>query len=118
MEIQYFRSHSFQFQRVGTLSFKFSFILSRALPLANKREAKRPGFQRFARQLYLACLARIFAPLREGMTVPDVVRCPDGHFRRAIYSLRPYIADYPEQAWLAGVVQGWCPKQVSLSSLH
>ncbi|KAF8157500.1 hypothetical protein BJ912DRAFT_866975 [Pholiota molesta] len=80
------------------------------IPKTNKREAKRPEFQRFARQLYHACLARIFEPLREGMTIPDVVRCPDGHFRRAIYSLGPYIADYPKQVWLAGIVQGWCPK--------
>ncbi|KJA15337.1 hypothetical protein HYPSUDRAFT_149256 [Hypholoma sublateritium FD-334 SS-4] len=80
------------------------------IPKANKREAKRPEFQRFARQLYHACLALIFEPLREGMLVPEVVRCPDGHFRKAIYSLGPYIADYPEQVWLAGIVQGWCPK--------
>jgi hypothetical protein len=44
------------------------------------------------------------------MTTPEVVRCPDGHFRRAIYGLGPYIADYPEQALLACIVQGWCPK--------
>ncbi|KAH9965583.1 hypothetical protein BJV74DRAFT_869979 [Russula compacta] len=36
--------------------------------------------------------------------------CPDGHFRRVIYGLGPYIADYPEQALLACIVQGWCPK--------
>lgn len=47
------------------------------------------------------------------MTEPEVVLCPDGHFRRAIYSLGPYIADYPEQVWLAAVVQWWCPKYVS-----
>ena len=63
--------------------------------------------------MYHMCLARIFAPLQSGMMVPEVVRCPDGHFRRAIYSLGPYIADYPEQVWLAGIVQGWCPKYVS-----
>ncbi|KAJ7246765.1 hypothetical protein C8J57DRAFT_1674990 [Mycena rebaudengoi] len=40
----------------------------------------------------------------------DVVKCPDGHFRRVVYSLGPYIADYPEQVWLAGIVQNWCPK--------
>jgi hypothetical protein len=60
------------------------------------------------------CLARVFAPLQAGMTTPDVVLCPDGHFRQAIYSIGPYIADYPEQVWLAGIVQGWCPKYVSL----
>jgi len=46
------------------------------------------------------------------MTVPEVVKCPDGHFRRAVYGLGPYIADYPEQVWLSGIVQGWCPKYV------
>ena len=49
------------------------------------------------------------------MTVPEVVHCPDGHFRKAIYSLGPYITDYPEQVWLAGIVQGWCPKYVTMS---
>ncbi|KDR66445.1 hypothetical protein GALMADRAFT_147875 [Galerina marginata CBS 339.88] len=80
------------------------------IPKTNKRQRKRPEYQRFVRQMYHMCLARIFAPLRSGMTVPEVVCCPDGHFRRAIYTLGPYIADYPEQVWLAGIVQGWCPK--------
>jgi hypothetical protein len=44
------------------------------------------------------------------MTTPEVVKCPDGHFRHAIYGIGPYIADYPEQVWLAAIVQGWCPK--------
>ena len=30
------------------------------------------------------------------------------------YGLGPYIADYPEQALLACIVQGWCAKYVSL----
>jgi hypothetical protein len=47
------------------------------------------------------------------MTTPEVVKCPDGHFRRAVYGLGPYIADYPEQVWLSGIVQGWCPKYVA-----
>lgn len=46
------------------------------------------------------------------MTTPEVIRCPDGYFRRAIYGLGPYIADYPEQVWLAAVVNDWCPKYV------
>ncbi|OBZ65942.1 hypothetical protein A0H81_14159 [Grifola frondosa] len=44
------------------------------------------------------------------MSTPKITRCADGHFRRVIYGLGPYIADYPEQALLACVVQGWCPK--------
>jgi hypothetical protein len=41
-----------------------------------------------------------------------VVRCPDGHYRRVVYGIGPYIADYPEQVWLACIVQNWCPKYV------
>ncbi|THH12620.1 hypothetical protein EW146_g7529 [Bondarzewia mesenterica] len=44
------------------------------------------------------------------MTTPEIVRCPDGHLRRAVYALGPYIADYPEQVMLACVVSGWCPR--------
>jgi hypothetical protein len=48
------------------------------------------------------------------MTSPEVVRCPDGRFRRAIFSIGPYIADYQEQVWLAAIVQYWCPMCVIL----
>jgi hypothetical protein len=44
------------------------------------------------------------------MTVPEVTLFADGHYRRAIYGLGPYIADYPEQVLLACVVQGWCAR--------
>ncbi|KAJ7076234.1 hypothetical protein B0H15DRAFT_790822, partial [Mycena belliarum] len=40
----------------------------------------------------------------------------DGHFRRAIYSLGPYIANYPEQVLLACTVQGHCPRCLSPAS--
>ena len=49
------------------------------------------------------------------MTQYEVVRCADGHYRRVIYGLGPYIADYPEQALLACIVQGWCPRYASLN---
>lgn len=42
------------------------------------------------------------------MTKPDLIKCADGHYRKAIYGLGPYIADYPEQVLLAGIVSGWC----------
>ncbi|KAI9448995.1 hypothetical protein HD554DRAFT_1996125, partial [Boletus coccyginus] len=38
----------------------------------------------------------------------------DGHFRHIIYGLGPYIADYPEQAMLACIIQGWCAWYVIL----
>jgi hypothetical protein len=59
--------------------------------------------------------------LRQGMTSPIVHRCPDGHFRRVIYDLVAFIADYPEQVALTGICQGWCPKCVNhriSESLH
>ena len=46
------------------------------------------------------------------MKKPVVRHCPDGHFRRVIYDLGPFIADYPEQVMLTGIVQGWCPRCV------
>ena len=46
------------------------------------------------------------------MTTPTILRCPDNHYRRCIFQLGPFIADYPEQVVLAGIVQGWCPKYV------
>ena len=44
------------------------------------------------------------------MTIPEVSKCSDGHFRRIIYGLGPYIADYPEQVLLGCIVQGWCAR--------
>ncbi|KAF7288608.1 C2H2-type domain-containing protein [Mycena indigotica] len=74
-----------------------------------------PAFRTFKRQLYHASWAAVLASLRPGMTVPVVRRCPDGHFRRVIYDFGPFIADYPEQVQLAGIVQGWCPKCTALA---
>ena len=44
------------------------------------------------------------------MMAPLMVKCPDGNFCRAVFGLGPYIADYPEQVWLAGIVSNWCAK--------
>ncbi|OJT04296.1 hypothetical protein TRAPUB_4994, partial [Trametes pubescens] len=67
-------------------------------------------FRLFKKQLYHTALRHILEPLRPGMTTPHIMRCPDGHYRRAIFSIGPIIADYPEQVFLSGIVQGWCPK--------
>ena len=82
--------------------------------LATKKVCKDRKYQVFCRQMYHACLARVFQPLKAGMTIPEVVKCPDGHFRQAAYGLGPYIINYPEQVWLAAIVQGWCPKWAPL----
>lgn len=77
------------------------------------REFRDDGaFRKFRRQLLHSSLAKILKPLKPGMTTPEVIRFPDGHFRKVIYGLGPYIADYPEQALLACIVQGWCAKYV------
>ena len=68
-------------------------------------------FRKFRRQLIHSSLAKILESLKPGMTTPEIVRFPDGHFRRVIFGLGPYIADYPEQALIACIVQGWCPRQ-------
>ena len=77
---------------------------------AARGEAETDEFRTFRKQLYHASIAHILTPLKRFMTDYDVVRCPDGHFRRVIYDLGPFIADYPEQVVLAGIVTGWCPK--------
>ncbi|KAI9435153.1 hypothetical protein H4582DRAFT_1817832 [Lactarius indigo] len=80
------------------------------IPTTSKRQRTKTSFQMFCRQLYHSCLELVFAPLKPYMTEPKVMKCPNGHFRRVIFGLGPYIADYPEQVWLAGTVSKWCPK--------
>ena len=77
---------------------------------ADRKYRDDDRFRMFRRQLFHSSLSTILEPLRPEMTTPEVTRCLDGHFRRVIYGLGPYIADYPEQILLASVVQGWCPK--------
>ena len=43
------------------------------------------------------------------MEEPEAVPCGDGHFRKVIFAMGPYIADYPEQALVTCIVQSWCP---------
>ncbi|KAM6499160.1 hypothetical protein JOM56_004668 [Amanita muscaria] len=75
-----------------------------------KQYSNSAEFRRFRRQLFHTSLARILSPLQPGMSVPEVVLCADGHYRWAIYGLGPYIADYPEQVLISGIVQNWCPR--------
>jgi len=69
-----------------------------------------PAFQKFKHQLYHDSIVAILKTLQPGMQTLVVRHCPDGHFRRVIYDLGTYIADYPEQVYLAGIVQNWCLK--------
>lgn len=77
---------------------------------ADKEHGDSIKFRNFRRQMFHASLRQILEGLEPGMTTPEVMRCPDGHFRRVIFGLGPYIADYPEQVLITCIVQNWCPK--------
>ena len=69
-----------------------------------------PEFCAFRCHLLHSSLAAMLETMKPAMSKPEVTLCADGHYRRAIYGIGPYIGDYPEQALLACIVQGWCPK--------
>ncbi|KAM6494803.1 hypothetical protein JOM56_009426 [Amanita muscaria] len=81
-----------------------------SIPKTDQQHANSKQFRSFRRQMFHASLVEILSALKPGMLRAEVVRCPDGHFRRAIYGLGPYIADYPEQVLISCIVQNWCPK--------
>jgi hypothetical protein len=83
---------------------------------ASREYSDKADYRKFRRQLFHSSLVHIFSSLRPYMTTPRVTCCGDGHFRRVIYGLGPYIADYPEQALLACIVQNWCAKYVLISN--
>ncbi|KAF8259050.1 hypothetical protein EI94DRAFT_1618197 [Lactarius quietus] len=80
-----------------------------AIPKTEKRYSNDKEFRCFRWQLFHSSLACIISSIRPAMTTPELARTPDGHYCRIIYSIGPYIADYPEQALLARIIQGWCP---------
>ncbi|KAJ6609225.1 hypothetical protein B0H10DRAFT_2298332 [Mycena sp. CBHHK59/15] len=74
----------------------------------DRENADSAEFRTFRRNLFHGSLCYILQSLLPAMTVPEVTLFADGHYRRVIYGLGPYIADYPEQVLLACTVQGWC----------
>ncbi|KAG2367402.1 hypothetical protein BDR07DRAFT_1448953 [Suillus spraguei] len=81
-----------------------------AIPKSTKEHNDDIKYRNFRRQLFQRSLAKIFESVKPFMENFDVTCFPDGHYRRMVYSLGPYIADYPEQILLSGVVQNWCPR--------
>jgi hypothetical protein len=81
-----------------------------AVPKGEREHELNKGYTAFKRQLLHASLAQIFSSLKPGMESPELVLCPDGYYRRALWSFAAYIADYPEQVDLSGVNTGWCPR--------
>ncbi|KAG2124061.1 hypothetical protein DEU56DRAFT_923674 [Suillus clintonianus] len=84
-----------------------------AMPKTTKEHAADAIYRKYRRQLFHSSIAKILENLRPSMTKPEVVRFGDGHYRRVIYGLGPYIADYEEQVLLACIVRGWCPRCMS-----
>ncbi len=41
--------------------------------------------------------------------VPELTRAELALGRLQIFSIGPYIADYPEQVWLTAIISDWCP---------
>nr|GAT57072.1 predicted protein [Mycena chlorophos] len=87
-----------------------SLVVFLAIPKTDREHADSAEFRKFRRQLFHASLNHIFSSFKMFMETPEVVQFGDGHYRRVIYCLGPYIADYPEQVLLACVVQGWCAR--------
>ena len=85
-------------------------IKTKIIILADREFEKDPEFHTFCCHLFHTSLTAVFETMKPAMEKPEITLCADGHFRRAIYGLGPYIADYPEQVLLACIVQGWCPK--------
>ena len=88
--------------------FNFNF----ANQIADHEQEEDVEFRNFQRHMLHTTLEAIFETLCPAMSKPKAKLCADGHYRRAIYGLGPYIADYPEQVLLACIVQGWCPMYV------
>ena len=65
--------------------------------------------------MFHTTLKTIVETMHSSMLQSKVKLCADGHYRRIIYGLGPYIADYPEQVLLTCVVQGWCPMYVAFT---
>ncbi|KAH7924426.1 hypothetical protein BV22DRAFT_1047450, partial [Leucogyrophana mollusca] len=85
-----------------------------AIPKTSRQYAGNDDFRIFRRKLFHTSLSTILQSLKPAMTKPEVVRFGDGHFRRVIYGLGPYIADYEEQVVLVCIVRNWCPKCLAL----
>ncbi|EMD31631.1 hypothetical protein CERSUDRAFT_78076 [Gelatoporia subvermispora B] len=80
------------------------------LASATKDMEDDAAFRKFKRQLMHTSLSMMLCSLKTNMSKPVVVRCPDGRFQRAVFTIGPYIADYPEQVLLTCINQGWCPR--------
>jgi hypothetical protein len=92
-------------------------MLAPRLSSGARKDTDTEEFRLFKRTLTHDAIANILIPLKPFMTTPDIIRCPDQYFRRAIYGLGPHISDYPEQATITWILINWCPTYVRFYSL-
>ncbi|KAF8670120.1 hypothetical protein AX14_005942 [Amanita brunnescens Koide BX004] len=88
-----------------------------AIPKTDREHYDSEEFRCFRRVLFHASLKEILKSLRPGMEKYSIMHFADGHYHWVILGLGPYIGDYPEQALLACIVQGWCPKCTARSKV-
>jgi hypothetical protein len=72
-EMVYFQWPFSQFQRVILLFLFHHLSQLTESYVASKKYQAHPEYAKFIRQLYHACLARIFEPLQAGMSTPELV---------------------------------------------
>ncbi|KAG1878856.1 hypothetical protein F4604DRAFT_1880188 [Suillus subluteus] len=81
-----------------------------SIPKTNRKHAHDDSFHLLCCQLFHCLLSTILSTLKPVMTEYKVLHCADGHFRRIIFGLGHYIANYEEQLVLSCTIKNWCPK--------
>ena len=104
--------HSKNYVFPSTLQSDFN---GRFCTLGDHKYDKDPAFRKFKQQLYHSSILAILSTLKPAMLKPAVYHCPDGHFCCVIFGIGPFITNYPEQVFFAGIKQGWCPRCIYLS---
>ena len=97
------------FQRVRGL-YSLIFLTLMHISTVDGEHHDSEEFWHFRRALFHGSLKEILKSLQPGMENYLVMHFGDGHYHCTVLGLSPYIADYPEQALLACIVQGWCTK--------
>ena len=79
-----------------------------------RKDTDTEEFRYFKQTLTHEAIANILLSIKPFTTTPDIIQCPNQHFRRAIYGLGPHISDYPEQAGATWILLNWCPTYIML----
>lgn len=77
---------------------------------ADRKHSNTVAFRDFRREVFHSSLVQILSSLKPGMSALELAKCADNCFRWILFALALYIADYPEQVLLAGLVSGWCAR--------